>query len=325
MPNALVISGGGARGAFAVGAIEHLRSQGIAFDLVAGTSTGALIAPLVVTDDIVSLRFLYTSVKNEDIVLQRDVVKILTHDAIYDTNPLWRLINSFVTPERYEAILASKIEVFLCTLNLQTGDAEYWNPHRSGPNGGPLGLREFRRAMLASASMPVLMPPVQILEGGHQHVDGGVRDIAPLKVAIDGGATDVYAILLEPERQAPSTEKYVFIVKTLLRSIDVFTREILADDLATALLYNQAILYWERLRTKAQGLLAPETFTALFEDPENLQPFAGKRLLNLFVIRPDRELPIDALEFNPTDMAQIMAEGGDAARRTLAAGPAAAL
>lgn len=50
MKNALVISGGGSKGAFAVGAIERLREAGITWDIVVGCSTGALIAPLVVTD-----------------------------------------------------------------------------------------------------------------------------------------------------------------------------------------------------------------------------------------------------------------------------------
>ncbi|MCK5797226.1 MAG: patatin-like phospholipase family protein, partial [Deltaproteobacteria bacterium] len=41
---ALVVSGGGSKGAFAVGAIEVLRERGTDFDLICGTSTGSLIA-----------------------------------------------------------------------------------------------------------------------------------------------------------------------------------------------------------------------------------------------------------------------------------------
>lgn len=323
MKNALVISGGGAKGAFAVGALEHLRSQGIAFDLVAGTSTGALIAPLVATDEVPLLRYIYTSVRNEDIILARDVISILTHDAIYDTNPLWSLINSFVNRERYDKILKSKIEVFLATVNLQTGGVEQWNQHTSGPSGTALDLKSFQRAMMASASMPVLMPPIQILEGGQQHVDGGVREIAPLKVAIDQGATDIYAILLSPETHEPKSDRYVFIVKTLLRSIDLFTQEIVANDVATALLYNQAIRYHAGLRAKAEKLLTKKQVKALFDDPKNPDPFAGKRLLNLYVIRPNDDLPIDSLQFSPVAMSQIMGLGGEAARRALASGPVA--
>lgn len=325
MKNALVISGGGAKGAFAVGAFEHLREQNLTFDLVAGTSTGALIAPLVATDDVALLRYIYTSVRNEDVILSRDLLNVLTHDAIYDTNPLWSLINSFVNRERYEKILASAVEVFLATVNLQTGGIEYWNPRTSGPDGTALDLRAFQRAMMASASMPVLMPPITILEGGAQHVDGGVREIAPLKVAIDHGATDLYAILLTPAQHEPKPDRYVFLVKTLLRSIDLFTQEVLANDLATALIYNQAIRHRETLRAKAAKLLTKKQVKALFDDPANPDPFAGKRLLNLYVIRPQEELPIDSLQFSPVAMSQIMTLGGEAARRALAAGPVLSL
>ena len=164
-----------------------------------------------------------------------------------------------------------------------------------------------------------------IREGGNQHVDGGVREIAPLKVAIDQGATDIYAILLSPADHQPKPDKYVFLVKTLLRSIDIFTQEILANDVATALLYNQAIRHRTTLRAKAEKLLTKKQVKTLFDDPDNPDPFAGKRLLNLHVIRPAEELPIDSLQFSPVAMSQIMAMGGEAARRALDAGPIVSL
>ena len=44
MKRALVISGGGSKGAFAVGALKNLiRERNLTFDVVAGTSTGAAI------------------------------------------------------------------------------------------------------------------------------------------------------------------------------------------------------------------------------------------------------------------------------------------
>jgi predicted acylesterase/phospholipase RssA len=44
---ALVISGGGSKGAFAVGVLKYLfQEKGHEYDIISGTSTGALIAPL---------------------------------------------------------------------------------------------------------------------------------------------------------------------------------------------------------------------------------------------------------------------------------------
>lgn len=321
MPNALVISGGGSKGAFAVGAIEKLREHNISFDLVAGTSTGSLIAPLVVTDEIQLLRATYSSLRTEDIIKKRDLVEILTMDAIYDSNPLWSLINSTITGARYARIIASPVELFITTVNLQSGQIEYWNQHSSGPDGGVVSRRTLLRAVLASASEPVLMPPVRIKEDGDQYVDGGVRELAPLKVAIDHGATDIYAIVMSPEQRPPSEDTYIFIVKTLVRTIDLFLQEIVTNDIARAVLYNKAVRYQEALRQKAATMLTPDQVTQIFDDSQNPDPFAGKRLLNVYMIRPAEELPTGDLEFSPVVMSQMMEMGKQAAQHTLDRGP----
>jgi len=168
MTRALVISGGGSKGAFAVGAIQQLREAGITWDIVVGTSTGALIAPLVTTDDIATLVNLYSNVTTDQIVTKRGLIDIFTHDSIYDTTPLWQLIQNTITPAKYQQIVASPIDVYLTTVNLQTGNTVYWTQHQSGPVGDsqttatPLDRSTFLRAMLASANQPVLMPLVEI-------------------------------------------------------------------------------------------------------------------------------------------------------------------
>lgn len=326
MKNALVVSGGGSKGAFAVGAIERLREAGITWDIVVGTSTGALISPLVVTDEIQELRALYTRVHTEDIVQKRALLDIFIHDAIYDATPLWDLINSIITAERYAQILASPVELYLTTVNLQTGQIEYWNPHQDGPlgapvSGAPLPRETFMKAMLASASEPVLMPNVRIINGGHQYTDGGVREVAPLKVAIDNGAEALYAIVLSPEQQVPSDATYTFVVKTLLRIIDLFLQEVTANDVDNAILYNRAIRYLSQVQEKAATMLTPSQSEALFADPQNLNPFVGKRLLELHIIRPAEALPADSLEFDPVTMAQMMEMGREAAEQGLNSGP----
>lgn len=321
MKNALVVGGGGSRGAFAVGAIEVLHEAGRTFDVVAGTSTGALIAPLVVTGDLQLLRSIYGSVRTDDVIRKRDAVEILTKDAIFDSHPLWSLINSFITEERYRQILASEAELFIATVNLQTGELTHWNPRTSGPEGGPVSRRTLLRAVFASASIPVMMPPVEILEGGDQHVDGGIREIAPLKIVIDHGATDVYAIVLEPERRQRSNEEYRFVVKTLTRMINIFTQEVLLNDVRHAQLINQGVRYLANARARAEERLSEEDVSALFDDPAVSNPFREARVLNVHVIRPERELPSSGLEFRPLVMSQMMELGRLAAEKALQEGP----
>jgi predicted acylesterase/phospholipase RssA len=321
MKNALVVSGGGSKGAFAVGAIEKLREKKIKFDIVAGTSTGSLIAPLVVTDEIQFLRGVYTSVRTEDIIRKRTVFDILTHDSIYDSNPLWSLINTVINSERYQKIVNSKVEMFITTVNLQKGEIEYWNQHTSGDGGGPLDRNTLLRAILASACQPVLMPNVRIKEGGNQYTDGGVRECAPLSIAVDHGATDLYSIVLSPEKREPSNETYIFIVKTFLRFLDLMLTEVTENDISKAVLYNQAIVYLDKLQKKAKKMLTTAQVNELFNDPRNPNPFSDKKLLNLYLIRPLEELPTSGLEFRPFEMSQMMAMGRQAAEDALKKGP----
>ena len=57
MSRALVISGGGSKGAFAVGVIKRLQQEypGLEFDMFVGTSTGSLIVPLVAMGEMATL------------------------------------------------------------------------------------------------------------------------------------------------------------------------------------------------------------------------------------------------------------------------------
>jgi NTE family protein len=322
---ALVISGGGSKGAFAIGAMEvlqdKLRTANLALDMVAGTSTGALIAPFIPTEEIQVLRGIYSNVTNDDIISKRNIIEILATDAIFDTVPLWRLINSFITEARYRQIVASPVEVFLTAVNLQSGDIVYFNQHTSGENGGPMTRHNFCRAIFASASQPVLMPPVEVPEGADQYVDGGVREIAPLKIAIDHGATHIYAIVLSPEKRERQADSYRFIVKTLLRTIDLFTQEIVANDIHTAVQINRAVLHWQKVRTRAEALLPPDQVAQLFDAADNPFPFADKRVVEITLIRPEVELAGDSLEFNPVVMSQWMTMGREAAQKALANAP----
>ena len=94
---------------------------------------------------------------------------------------------------------------------MQTGRVTYWatgpaTAEREGVEVEPIGSGEMlRRAVLASASEPVFLPLVRVKEGGEQHADGGVRELEPLKIAIQSGADEIYAVVMEPQRRTPSS------------------------------------------------------------------------------------------------------------------------
>lgn len=311
MTTYLVISGGGAHGAFAVGVIQALHAGGVRFDGVVGTSTGALIAPLVATDEVGLLEELYTTVQTSDI-LQWWPWNLWTQHAWYSTAPLRRLIRRHITAERYQRMLASSVEVWLATVALQTGIVTYWNPQTSGPHGGPISHDAFMAAMLASASQPVLMPVVAMSDG-RQYVDGGVREIAPLKQAIEQGAEEIYAIVLSPAQRPPQQGVYASALKIGIRTLDLFLAEIVANDVHVAEIYNQALRAIAHLRAKAAQHLPADVVQEIFEP----SPLASKRPLMLHLLRPDEELPGDSLTFEPSAMRAMVAQGEHIAQRYL--------
>jgi predicted acylesterase/phospholipase RssA len=227
---ALVVSGGGSKGAFAVGAIEVLREKGWVFDVVSGTSTGALIAPLVAIDDIDKMVEIYTTTRTKDII--RLNWRRLFQDAIYDTKPLEKLIRRTMKGERYERLMASTTTVLLCSVAFQTGRLIYGSQHRVDGvfDSVPWGDFEgYVRATLASTNEPMLMPPV--LFDQETCFDGGVREVAPLRAVLGMGMEKAVVIANSPEKPDLVPEPF-YQMKTIgPRALDLMTTELLNDDL----------------------------------------------------------------------------------------------
>jgi len=228
MTTALVISGGGDKGAFAVGVIEVLVERGYEFDLVAGTSTGALIAPLLAINDIDEMVRIYTSVRKKDIL--RLNWRRLFLDAIYDTWPLEKLIRKTMRGERYDRLMASSIKILLCSVGFQSGSIRYASQHPVGQVIGWSNFDGYVAATLASTNQPMLMPPS--VWAGESCFDGGVREVAPLKVALELGATQVIVIANSPEDPGPVEFPQYRMVTIGPRALDLMTTEILNNDLS---------------------------------------------------------------------------------------------
>jgi len=353
--NALVISGGGSRGAFAVGAVDHLVNRAdLQFDIVAGTSTGSLIAPLVVLskDDpsrIDRLKDIYMSVTTEDIIVAHPLAEaVVSEDALYDATPLRALIEGDIDEAASEALFASETQMFITGVNLNTGQTVFFQTGPRAVNRDPstrlVPVRDrdtLIRAIEASTHEPVFMPPVAVLAGAEaedigdndtgdgagrlplkptdRYVDGGVRDIAPIKMAIDNGATDVYAIVLTTSERKRNPNPYSSVVDILTRTVDLFTQEITKKDVGIAALFNEGARYLASLKAKIteRTELSEDDVEELFESVDALNPFRDTNVVNLHVIRPEEKLPGSALEFKPLEMAQLMRLGRERARAVL--------
>ncbi len=183
----LAISGGGENGAFGAGLLNGWTASGSRpeFTVVTGISTGALIAPFAYLGpdyDHLLERF-YTQYSTEDLIEKRGWLRSMRTDAGFDTAPLRSRLAEYVDEAVMAAIAAeyrSGRLLLIGTTNLDAGRAVIWDIGAIANSGKPGALDLIRDVMLASASIPIVFPPVLIeVESDGQtydemHVDGGV-------------------------------------------------------------------------------------------------------------------------------------------------------
>lgn len=177
--NILSLSGGGQNGAFGAGFLIGWRESGQRpeFDIVGGVSTGALLAThalLGTPADDAKLEEMYTQITKEDIYADKGVFSILSGtDSLKDTAPLLALISKYVTAETLKRVAAAYDEnrlLVVGTTNVDYGQTWVWNMSLIA-KAGDVDL--YRKVLLASASFPIVFPPVEI--EGHLFVDGAAR------------------------------------------------------------------------------------------------------------------------------------------------------
>ena len=337
---ALVISGGGAKGAYAVGALQHIVGQhGLKFDLAAGTSTGGLIVPLILADELDLLTHVYSNVETKDILKpRRNISRVFRSTSLHKVDPLARQIDHAVTQERVDRLLGDPTkELFITTVNLQTQKTVYFHTSNSARTSSPdtelVRIRDrdtMLRAVLATACIPFFMPPVNIPKGSNQqYLDGGVRDVTPLQIALDNGATEIYVIIMTPVEKAPKESKYSRSLDILQRTTDLFSSEVMLNDVREANRRSETTLYMDALkrRIKNRFSLSDQELEELFtlNDPAlpNPNPFAGMEGVRIITIRPQTgdEVPGGTLDFNPERMRRMIVAGRKKAEEVMGPAP----
>ncbi|MEM1410703.1 MAG: patatin-like phospholipase family protein, partial [Pseudomonadota bacterium] len=150
---AVVLSGGGAKGAFQVGALDALiQDKGVNFETAVGTSTGAIQAAAVAQDDMGRLLGFWRGLTgNSSIYKKRGgaLWAVLTgKDSIYSTSPLRKLFD-----EMYDdaAIRATGKNLRLAVVNLTNGELRI-----VGENA-----ENIANWVYASSAMPVFFEPLE--------------------------------------------------------------------------------------------------------------------------------------------------------------------
>lgn len=198
----LVLEGGGAKGAYQIGAWKALREAGISIKGVAGASVGALNGALICMDDLDTAEYIWEnisyskvmdiddsimeSVQNKDLksidmgLLTEEIRKVL-HDRGFDITPLRELIGRTVDEEK---IRRSGRELFITTYSvsdrqLLTVSADQIPPGQMGD------------MLMASAYLPVFKREAL---GGRKYLDGGGWNNVPTDALLDHKYQDIIVI-----------------------------------------------------------------------------------------------------------------------------------
>jgi predicted acylesterase/phospholipase RssA len=214
----LVLSGGGSHGAFGAGFLAGWSERGSrpTFQLVTGISTGALMAPFAFLgpeyDDL--LEEMYTTVRRKDVLRFRNPLALPGKDSLAKSRPLAdRIADTLGEPEL--AAIAEEHRrgrrLLVATTNLDARRLVIWNMGAIAASGAPGALELFRGVLLASASIPVVFPPVYVtvVADGERydemHVDGGVISMFFVSRAAVDLADAIEEVRLDPEVERSAT------------------------------------------------------------------------------------------------------------------------
>ncbi|MGA2190021.1 MAG: patatin-like phospholipase family protein [Steroidobacteraceae bacterium] len=182
----LALSSGGSSGAFGAGALVGSTSGGARpeFMVVTGVSAGALLAPFAFLGAEWSAQMteIFTTGATDDL-LQPRVFGVLFGSSVYRGEPLRRLIERYADDDMVAAVAveASKGRLLLvATTDFASGEPVIWDLGSVALHGGRDAKRLFQTLLLASASIPGMLPPVVVKFRSQDrthvetHVDGAV-------------------------------------------------------------------------------------------------------------------------------------------------------
>ena len=213
MKKALVISGGGSKGAFAGGVAQYLiNNENKEYDIFVGTSTGSLMVSHLALGKLEDLKKLYTNV-NQKTIFSNNPFKIKNIDgekviSIRHLNTLWNFLNGRktfgesknlrtlikknITKNMYHEIREKNKNVVVTVSNLTTNQIEYKTIDECTYD-------DYCDWIWASCNYVPFM--TLVVKDDCEYADGGLGCIIPIEEAIRRGATHVDAILLDTQFQ----------------------------------------------------------------------------------------------------------------------------
>lgn len=277
---ALVLSGGGSKGAFQVGVLKRwMGDQKQDYDIMVGVSVGALnIAGLAHipkgnSQQAVSWleNFWLTKVTGNESVYKRwspfGRLHSLWKHSIYDSSPLARLVNDNIDLSQ---VASNGRALAVGAVCLDSGE------HVFGTEQDP----KFADWILASSSFPVFFTPIEI--NGKLYSDGGIINITPLGQAIRMGADEIDVIVCSDpfSNDEWKSTRRTAVPDQVIRTLGLMSDQIARFDIEQISLKNDLATISDKYKS-----------------------------VKVRVVKPSSPISIDSLTFDPIDIRLMIAQG----------------
>ncbi len=208
---ALVISGGGSKGAFAGGVAQFLIEEAKhEYDIFVGTSTGSLLISHLALNKLNKIKEIYSSVNQESIfnncpfVIKKkhgieiiainhwNVVKnfVRGKKTFGESENLRELIRESITKQEFDELKSGVKDVVVTVSNLSLNQVEYKSINECSYD-------EFCDWIWISSNYTPFMSLVK--RNGCEYADGGLGSLVPIEEALRRGATEVDVVVLHTE------------------------------------------------------------------------------------------------------------------------------
>lgn len=322
---ALVLSGGGGRGAYHVGVLRFLEEHEWYPDIIVGTSIGAVNGAAIASGHTShSLWALWKRLKTDDVQRQAwDLFSLDKWDHLLDTSPLRKTLiqAGWIDLDRINAQFPAR-HLRVTVVEMETGRLRVFG-NSSDPTSAsrcehvPITLDHI----LASCSIPIVYPPTKI--GDTAYWDGGTVSNTPLGPAIDAGAEDIVVVLMTPwedEMRRPRYAPHGGVQGLLVAAQTAFEWALLASFQADLKLFrrtNDVV----RLRTEVARLqaenaalkatLAGQPAPAAASQPET----PHKEIQWPVIVSPTDPIPVaDIIRYDPDNHEKLHQMGYDDAK-----------
>jgi predicted patatin/cPLA2 family phospholipase len=210
---ALVISGGGSKGAFGGGVAQYLlQAKGHKYDILIGSSTGSLLIPHLALGEVDKIHRIYTNVDmnkifdiNPFVVKHKDDVDVVSINhfnvllqffkrkrTFGESYKLRKYIKKNFTLKEFSQLKALGCDIVVTVTNLSKNEVEYKS------------IKDFEYVdfcdwIWISCNYIPFMSLVE--KDNNEYGDGGFSSLVPIREAINRGATEIDVVILETEVQ----------------------------------------------------------------------------------------------------------------------------